>query len=82
MCSSDLITPAGAHRRTAGVIRTIIAALIGRAIDRRDGDGGAKGAIAGIVASSVLRRLGPLGWVIGALWMAGGFLFGRRRCRY
>ncbi|HEX8447810.1 MAG TPA: hypothetical protein VF649_14505 [Sphingomonas sp.] len=48
----------------------IIGALVGREIDRRDGRGGTKGAILGMVATGGLRRLGPLGMILGGGYVA------------
>jgi hypothetical protein len=58
----------------------LLGALIGAAIDRRDGDSGIKGAIVGTVAESAIRFLAPiaatyaLGWAvqygIGKAWKA------------
>ena len=48
----------------------LLGALIGAAIDRRDGDSGIKGAIIGTVAESAVRGLAPivatypLGWTV------------------
>jgi hypothetical protein len=48
----------------------LLGALIGAAIDRRDGDSGIKGAIVGTVAESAIRVLAPiaatyaLGWAV------------------
>ena len=47
------------------MIRSIIGALVGREIDRRDGSGGAKGALVGMAAMGALRRMGPLGLILG-----------------
>lgn len=52
------------------MIRSIIGALVGREIDRRDGGGGAKGAAIGMVAASALRRMGPLGMMLGGAYVA------------
>ena len=52
------------------MIRNIIGALVGREIDRRDGSGGAKGAMVGMAAMSVLRRMGPLGMILGGGYVA------------
>jgi hypothetical protein len=52
------------------VIARVIGALVGREIDRRDGSGGAKGAILGAVAVGALRRMGPLGLLIGGGYVA------------
>lgn len=48
----------------------VIGALVGREIDRRDGGGGAKGAALGWVAGSAMRRLGPLGLILGGGYVA------------
>lgn len=48
----------------------LLGALIGAAIDRRDGDSGIKGAIAGTIAESAIRVVAPLiatyalGWTV------------------
>lgn len=52
------------------MIGKIIGALVGREIDRRDGQGGLKGAALGAIAAGGLRRMGPLGLVIGAGYVA------------
>jgi hypothetical protein len=52
------------------MIGKIIGALVGREIDRRDGAGGAKGALIGMAAAGGLRRLGPLGLVLGGAYVA------------
>lgn len=52
------------------MIGKLIGALVGREIDRRDGDSGLKGAAFGALAAGGLRRLGPLGLVIGAGYVA------------
>jgi hypothetical protein len=52
------------------MLRTIISALVGRELDRRDGRGGAKGALIGMAASRVLTRMGPLGMVLGGAYVA------------
>lgn len=48
----------------------IIGALVGREIDRSDGRGGAKGAAMGWVAGSAMRRMGPLGLILGGGYVA------------
>jgi hypothetical protein len=48
----------------------IVGALVGREIDRRDGEGGLKGAALGYMAAGALRRLGPLGLVLGGSYVA------------
>lgn len=52
------------------MLRTVITALIGREIDRRDGKGGMKGALIGVAASRLLTRMGPLGLVLGGAYVA------------
>jgi hypothetical protein len=48
----------------------LLGALIGAAIDRRDGDSGIKGAILGTIAEKAIRMLAPvaatyaLGWAV------------------
>jgi hypothetical protein len=52
------------------MIGKIIGALVGREIDRRDGKGGVKGALIGAAAVGGLRRLGPLGLILGGAYVA------------
>ena len=52
------------------MIGKVIGALVGREIDRRDGQGGGKGAILGYAAASAMRRMGPLGLVLGGAYVA------------
>ncbi|PKP96833.1 MAG: hypothetical protein CVT76_05865 [Alphaproteobacteria bacterium HGW-Alphaproteobacteria-15] len=52
------------------MIRRVIGALVGREIDRRDGRGGMKGAALGYMAGGALRRMGPLGMVLGGAYVA------------
>lgn len=52
------------------MIGKIIGALVGREIDRRDGKGGMKGAAFGAMAAGGLRRLGPLGLILGGGYVA------------
>ncbi|KQM22752.1 hypothetical protein ASE73_00430 [Sphingomonas sp. Leaf24] len=52
------------------MIGRIIGALVGRKMDRRDGRGGVKGAAMGWVAGSVMRRMGPLGMILGGGYAA------------
>lgn len=60
------------------MIGKIVGALVGREIDRRDGSGGLKGAALGALAAGGMRRLGPLGLVIGAGYVAKKALDRRR----
>lgn len=52
------------------MIGKIIGALVGREMDRRDGSGGLKGAAMGTIAAVALRRMGPLGLLIGGGYVA------------
>ncbi len=63
------------------MIGKIIGALVGREIDRRDGQGGLKGAAIGALAAGGLRRLGPLGLVIGGAYVAKKALDRRRAAK-
>jgi len=63
------------------MIGKVIGALVGREIDRRDGSGGVKGAVIGAVAAGGLRRLGPLGLVIGGAYVAKKMIQRRRSPR-
>ena len=60
------------------MIGKIVGALVGREIDRRDGRGGAKGALMGAMAVGAMRRLGPLGVVLGGAYVAKKALDRRR----
>jgi hypothetical protein len=52
------------------MIGKIIGALVGREIDRRDGSGGVKGVLIGAASAGFLRRMGPLGMVLGGAYVA------------
>ncbi len=52
------------------MIGRIIGALVGREIDRRAGAGGLKGAAIGAIAAGAMRRMGPLGLVLGGGYAA------------
>ncbi|MFS0773900.1 hypothetical protein [Sphingomonas sp. 1P08PE] len=52
------------------MIGKIIGALVGREMDRRDGSGGLKGAALGALVGGGLRRLGPLGMMLGGGYVA------------
>jgi ribulose 1,5-bisphosphate synthetase/thiazole synthase len=56
----------------------IVGALVGREIDRRDGRGGMKGMLVGGLAMGALRRMGPLGMVLGGAYVAKKALDRRR----
>lgn len=48
----------------------VMGALVGREIDRRDGSGGVKGAALGWLTAGALRRMGPLGLILGGGYVA------------
>ena len=52
------------------MIGKIIGALVGRELDRRDGSGGVKGMAIGALAAGALRRMGPLGLILGGGYVA------------
>lgn len=52
------------------MIGKLLGALVGREIDRRDGDSGMKGALLGAAAASIIRRAGPLALLAGGAWLA------------
>jgi hypothetical protein len=62
------------------MIGKIIGALVGREMDRRDGSGGVKGAAIGALVGGGLRRMGPLGMLLGGGYVAKK-AFDRRRAR-
>ena len=51
------------------MIGKVIGALVGKEIGERHGQGG-KGAVIGIIAASAMRRLGPLGMLLGGAYVA------------
>jgi hypothetical protein len=60
------------------MIGKLLGAWVGSRIDQRDGEGGMKGALIGTAAVSVMRRLGPLGVVLGGAYIAKRALDRRR----
>jgi hypothetical protein len=52
------------------MIGRIIGALVGREVGRRDGSGGLKGAAIGALTMGAMRRMGPLGMLIGGGYVA------------
>ena len=62
------------------MIGKIIGALVGREMNRRDGSGGVKGAAIGALVGGGLRRMGPLGMLLGGGYVAKK-AFDRRRAR-
>ena len=63
------------------MIGKIVGALVGRELDRRDGSSGMKGMLTGALAAGALRRMGPLGMVLGGAYVAKKAM-DRRRARY
>jgi hypothetical protein len=52
------------------MIGKVIGALVGRELDRRDGRGGMKGALLGAATVGMMRRMGPLGLMLGTAYIA------------
>ncbi|WP_375391006.1 hypothetical protein [uncultured Sphingomonas sp.] len=63
------------------MIGRAIGALVGAEVERGRGESGLKGALIGTVAMAALRRMGPLGLVIGGGWAAKQALDRRRAAR-
>ena len=63
------------------MIGRIIGALVGREIDRRDGRGGLKGAAIGALSMGAMRRMGPLGLILGGGYVAKKAYDRRRQSR-
>jgi hypothetical protein len=62
------------------MIGKLIGALVGRELGQRSGRGGT-GMLTGALAAGALRRMGPLGLVLGGAYVAKKAL-DRRRGRY
>ena len=56
------------------MIGDLIAATIGRDIDRRDGEGGTLGALAGVVTWKVAKRVVPAAIVLGGAVLGARYL--------
>lgn len=52
------------------MVGKIIGALVGAEVERRRQESGLKGAIIGAMAVGAVRRLGPIGLVLGGAWVA------------
>ena len=63
------------------MIGRIIGALVGREMDRRDGRGGLKGAAIGALLMGAMRRMGPLGLILGGGYVAKKAYDRRRQSR-
>lgn len=60
------------------MIKRVIGALVGREMAQRRGGSGVGGAAAGFAAMGLLRRMGPLGTVLGGAYVAKKVLDRRR----
>lgn len=60
------------------MIGKLVGALVGRNIDRRDGDSGVRGALLGVATAGIIRRAGPLGLLLGGAYVAKKALDRRR----
>ena len=56
------------------MIGDLVATAIGRDIDRRDGEGGALGAVAGVVTWKVAKRVIPAAIVLGGAALGARYL--------
>jgi hypothetical protein len=56
------------------VIGDLIAAAVGRNVDRRDGEGGTLGALAGVATWKVARRVVPAAIVLGGAALGARYL--------
>ncbi|WP_298853534.1 hypothetical protein [uncultured Sphingomonas sp.] len=63
------------------MIGKVIGALVGREIERRGGRGGLKGAVIGAAAAGGLKRLGPLGLLVGGAYVARKIVERKRAAR-
>jgi len=61
------------------MLRRIMGAIVGGAIDRSDGKGGLKGAVIGAVAARAVSRAGPLGLAAIGAAVAAKLLYDRRK---
>lgn len=61
------------------MIGDLIAAAIGRDIDRRDGEGGTLGALAGVATWKVVRRVVPAAIVLGGAALGARYLIRKFR---
>ncbi|MBN8846539.1 MULTISPECIES: hypothetical protein [unclassified Sphingomonas] len=62
------------------MLRTIIGALVGGELERREGGGGVKGALLGAVLTRAVTRMGPLGLALGGAYVAKK-AYDRRKAR-
>ena len=59
----------------------VIGALVGRELGRRNGGNGIGGAAVGALAMGAMRRMGPLGMVLGGAYVAKKAMDRRRDTR-
>lgn len=52
------------------MLRSVIGALVGNELDKRNGRGGVGGALLGAVAARAVTRMGPLGMLLGGAYVA------------
>jgi len=68
------------------MIGKLLAGFIGSKIDRSDGEGGVKGALIGVAVERVIKRMGPIGWVLMILFLTLRFVwrlfFPKRKVRH
>ena len=63
------------------MIGKVVGALFGAEMERRRGGRGAAGALVGLVATGVVRRMGPLGLMLGGAYVAKQAYDRRREVR-
>ncbi|MFT3978710.1 MAG: hypothetical protein QM688_16630 [Sphingomonas bacterium] len=63
------------------MLRTVIGALVGAELDRREGGEGVKGAVLGAIVTRVVMRTGPLGLALGGAYIAKKALDRRKERR-
>lgn len=63
------------------MIGRVIGALFGAEMERKRGQSGLRGAAMGVLATGALRRMGPLGMVLGGAYVAKKALDRRRQAR-
>ena len=61
------------------MLKRIMGAMVGSAIDRHDGKGGLKGAVIGAVAARAVTRAGPIGLVAIGAAVAAKLLWDHRK---
>jgi hypothetical protein len=64
------------------VIAKALSALIGAEIERGRNASPVKGAVIGVAAGAVLKRLGPIGLVLGGAWAAKRIYDRRKAARH